>query len=143
MPSPPGTSPTPVRQALPVWIASLRVNNGACAPPGLSNIESGPWTGTTHSAITREFVGVMHETSDTYQSSYNNITRRHLKPQARFAPQRDVDGPPQVAPPSAAARRRRSRLLARCVRIAARAASTSWPSMAPRMLACSAFTRRR
>lgn len=56
MPSPPGTSPTPVRPALS-WISStLRVKNGPCAPLRFISMPSRPATGMTSMSV---MVGVL------------------------------------------------------------------------------------
>src|SRR5690606_36197532 len=52
MPSPPGTSPTPVRPALSRRMTRLRVNQGAWAPHRLSSMPSWPATGMTCISVT-------------------------------------------------------------------------------------------
>src|SRR6476659_7684000 len=53
MPSPPGTSPTPVLPRLSCRMTMLRVKKGPCAPHRLSSMLSYPATGTTCIPVTR------------------------------------------------------------------------------------------
>ena len=115
--APPGTSPMPVRPAESVTSTRLRVKNGPCAPLRLSSMLSWPATGITRTCGRSAYRG--SDRSGSHRTTGGQLLANW------------------------AARRRRSRLFARWVRIAARAASPSWPSIASRMLPCSALTRRR
>src|SRR5690606_39633562 len=97
-PSPPGTSPTPVRPSESVSTTRLRVKNGACAPLRLSSMESRPATGTTRIAVT---TGVFAE---------GGIGLPYLLRGRSVAGEGAVDPPPGLLRVAVAQHRRQQRL---------------------------------
>ena len=128
--SPPGTSPAPVRPALSVRMTKLRVKNGPCAPLKLSSIPSRPATGMTRIWVTTGVPGVVGVWAGLARGERGVVALDIVQVGGQL-----VRGASRVW-----VLRKRSRLLLKWVRMAARAASVSWLRMALKMLSCSPCT---